>query len=820
VGTVSVGDSALDVWQWLNLPKIKPPQANALLRSLKSKTLPTLGLEDVAGAGTQLEPHTPQVVVSVFPVQAKGEDRSGGWSLGDVNSAQVFNFSSGEMPLHLVKPSFIYGDREVTLASTERLFPDPDNQGASLLRNDIFEKEVEKQLIELGLIPNRNPRRSQDRRGDGLFRVSPDHFNYQAIFLQTVAQLVKYAQARGWKIDIPASVLPVVVKDEDLGVTLCGEEGSPWFEAALDIKAGDATIDLGEVILTFLYKNRYSLESIHLSQAEKVVVMLDHHCIEFERERLLRLLKVVRELSDPEHTKALRFNRYSGYAFEGALRDSFGRWESGSEIAALRERVAQIERRPAVGEPPLFEGNLRDYQQQGLAWLSVLSEAELGGVLADDMGLGKTVQIIALILRERSRGMRGPHLVVCPKSVVPNWSAELARFAPSLKVYSSIGAGRSKSVELLEEADVVITTYPLLLKDVELLRKVRFDVAVFDEAQHIKNPQTGAYRAAEGLTARLKIPVSGTPLENNLQDLWAHFNLSMPGFLYSRDVFTKTYRKPIEREGNAELREHLAARIKPFVLRRTKAEVAKELPPLTEIIVRCSLDGAQRDLYEAIRQLTTKRVREALRSKGASRSHIEFLDALLKLRQVCCDARLVKTTAAKGVKKSAKLESLLELLETLLAEGRAIVVFSQFTSMLELIEQEVQAREIPYCLLTGQSNDRELSVKNFQAGEKKLFLMSLKAGGVGINLTAADAVVIYDPWWNPAVESQAICRAHRIGQTSPVFAYRLIAEGTIEEKILDLQARKRALVENLLAENESPPELSEELVEYLFAPME
>ncbi len=436
------------------------------------------------------------------------------------------------------------------------------------------------------------------------------------------------------------------------------------------------------------------------------------------------------------------------------------------------------------------------------------------------MGLGKTIQIISLMLHEQGRGAKGPHLVVCPKSVAPNWSAELGRFAPSLRVHCSTGMNRSKSVEIFQEADVVITSYPLLLKDIELLREVGFDLAVFDEAQHIKNPVTGAYRAAESIKARIKLPVSGTPLENNLQDLWAHFNLTMPGFLYSRDTFTKTYRRPIEKDGNAELREHLAARIKPFVLRRTKSEVAKELPPLTEIIVRCSLDGDQRDLYEGIRQLTTKKVRDALQRKGAARSHIEFLDALLKLRQACCDPRLVKTTAAKGIKRSAKLELLMELLATLLEEGRAVVVFSQFTTMLELIEREVQAREIPYCLLTGQSNDRESTVKAFQSGQKKLFLMSLKAGGVGINLTAADAVVIYDPWWNPAVESQAICRAHRIGQKSPVFAYRLITDGTIEERILDLQARKRALVENLLTENERPPELSEDLVEYLFAPIE
>lgn len=473
----------------------------------------------------------------------------------------------------------------------------------------------------------------------------------------------------------------------------------------------------------------------------------------------------------------------------------------------------------SIPEPQEFQGALRDYQQHGLAWLSNITEAELGGILADDMGLGKTVQIIALMLLERARGRKGLNLVVCPKSVVPNWTSELARFAPSLKIYQAVGADRERDLAAISSVDVVITNYAILFKDIELLGQIDFNVAIFDEAQAIKNPKTGSYWAAQKIKARMKIPVSGTPLENNLQDLWAHFNLTMPGFLYSLEAFKKIYRKPIEKEGNVELREHLAERIKPFVMRRTKHEVVRDLPPLTEIIKTCNLEGSQRDLYETIRQLTMRKVKDALSSKGAKRSHIEFLDALLKLRQVCCDPRLVKTESAKKVKQSAKLNLLFELLPNLLEEGRSIVLFSQFTSMLALIEQGINERKIPYSFLTGETEDRQTPIKSFQSGETKLFLMSLKAGGVGINLTAADTVVIYDPWWNPAVEAQAICRAHRIGQQNPVFAYRLIAEGTIEEKILDLQARKRSLVENLLAENEKPPELSEELVNYLFAPI-
>jgi len=371
----------------------------------------------------------------------------------------------------------------------------------------------------------------------------------------------------------------------------------------------------------------------------------------------------------------------------------------------------------------------------------------------------------------------------------------------------------------LREADVVITSYPLLHRDSDVFSGVDFNIAIFDEAQVIKNPITASYAAARAVKARVKIPVSGTPLENNLQDLWAHFNLTMPGFLYSHQTFNKVYRRGIEKHGDPELRSLLAERIRPFVMRRTKGEVVKDLPPLTEITKRCQLEGAQRDLYETIRQLTTKKVRDALASKGAKRSHIEFLDALLKLRQVCCDPRLVKTTAARKVKESAKLELLMDLLPNLIAEGRSVVLFSQFTSMLSLIEESVREQGISYSLLTGETTDREEPIRAFQSGENRLFLMSLKAGGVGINLTAADTVIMYDPWWNPAVESQAICRAHRIGQKNPVFAYRLIAQGSIEEKILELQIRKRALVENILAENERPPELSEELVDYLFAPL-
>ncbi len=372
---------------------------------------------------------------------------------------------------------------------------------------------------------------------------------------------------------------------------------------------------------------------------------------------------------------------------------------------------------------------------------------------------------------------------------------------------------------MIAESDLVVTTYALLVRDA-VLREHAWSVVIFDEAQALKNPRTKASQAAAAIRAPHRLCLSGTPVENHLGDLWSLLSLALPGALGDRTQFGRIFRTPIEKRANTDRAAALAERIRPFVLRRTKDAVAQELPAKTEIVQRAELTGAQRDLYETIRIAMQARVRAEIARSGIARSQIVILDALLKLRQVCCDPRLLPE-ALRAKAESAKLAMLLELLPQLVEEGRRVLVFSQFTSMLDLLVPELDARDIPYVTLTGATTDRGTLVNRFQEGHVPVFLISLKAGGTGLNLTAADTVIHYDPWWNPAVERQATDRAHRIGQTKPVFVYKLLCAGTIEEKILDLQARKADLAAAIFSgDGASGARIAAEDVERFFAPLD
>jgi SNF2 family DNA or RNA helicase len=445
-----------------------------------------------------------------------------------------------------------------------------------------------------------------------------------------------------------------------------------------------------------------------------------------------------------------------------------------------------------------MHASLRPYQQQGLNWLQFLRAQGLGGILADDMGLGKTLQTLAHIQVEKDAGrLTAPALVIAPVSLMGNWHSEAARFCPGLRTLVLHGAGRHELADSVAEHDLVIAPYSLLQRDRERWLQLQWHLVVLDEAQNIKNASTNVAQVVSALQARHRLCLSGTPMENHLGEIWSLFHFLMPGFLGSQQRFKDVVRSPIERQGDPERMDQLRARIPPFMLRRTKKLVASELPPKVETVVRVELSGKQADLYETIRLGMEKTVREALTSKGLAKSQITILDALLKLRQVCCDPQLLKLEAAKTVKTSAKLEQLMELLPEMLAEGRRILLFSQFTSMLTLIEIELKKRQLSWVKLTGQSQQRDALIEQFTSGQVPLFLISLKAGGVGLNLPQADTVIHYDPWWNPAVEAQATDRAHRIGQTQSVFVYKMVAQGTIEERILALQERKAALSESM-----------------------
>lgn len=494
---------------------------------------------------------------------------------------------------------------------------------------------------------------------------------------------------------------------------------------------------------------------------------------------------------------------------------------------SLTDRLEQIRKLaslPVVEAPKNFNAELRPYQLDGLSWLQGLARAQLSGILADDMGLGKTVQILAHLALEHEKGLlKKPVLVVCPTSVLHNWLAENKRFAPQLNAIAYHGGERQSLLadEQLQPS-LIVTTYALLIRDAKELASIDWQAVILDEAQAIKNAGTKAAKAARSLKADYRLCVSGTPVENHLGELWSLFEFLTPGMLGDVKAFSKHFRTPIEKQKRADIRQLLAKRLSPFILRRIKEQVARDLPDKTVIVHELDLSSMQRDLYETVRTVSAQKVLEEINKKGLNRAQLAILDAMLKLRQVCCDPRLVKLAVSQtpSITDSAKLEALIDLLEPLIENGRRILVFSQFTSMLDLIAPELEAREIKFVQLRGDTTDRVTPVNRFQAGEVSVFLISLKAGGTGLNLTAADTVVHYDPWWNPAVEDQATDRAHRIGQTEKVFVYKFIARGTIEERMLELQVRKRALCEAIFdAESAASISFSEADLEFLFQPL-
>lgn len=434
---------------------------------------------------------------------------------------------------------------------------------------------------------------------------------------------------------------------------------------------------------------------------------------------------------------------------------------------------------PLAAIPDGLETTLRPYQRHGVDWLSFLKSAGLGGVLADDMGLGKTLQTICAL----EKGT----LVVCPTSVLPNWKAELARFRPSLTVNAYHGPGRA-----LTDADVTLTTYALLRLDVEVLATKSWRVLVLDEAQAIKNPDSQATRAAYRLKADFKLAVTGTPLENRLEELWSLMHFTNPGLLGGRSEFRDTYAERIE-GGSPEATAALRKKIAPFILRRLKRDVAPELPPRTEAIRFVTLEDSERAVYDAVFAATRKEVVSLLESGG---SVLKALEALLRLRQAACHPALVPGQLAKT---SSKVQALVESLQNAASDGHRALVFSQWTTMLDLIEPHLKEAGLSFSRLDGSTQNRGDITSQFQAADgPTVLLMSLKAGGVGLTLTAADHVFLVDPWWNPSVEAQAADRAHRIGQDKPVFVYRLVSQGTVEERILTLQDKKRALFEAAL----------------------
>ena len=536
-------------------------------------------------------------------------------------------------------------------------------------------------------------------------------------------------------------------------------------------------------------------------------------------------LTALLELFDDRRTDfsgdSLRLSRIDALRARVALGEGIA-WQGAQHLSQLAQQLQGHAGLPVTPKPVGLQADMRPYQHQGLDWLQFLRTHGLAGILADDMGLGKTLQTLAHIQCEKEAGrLDRPALVVAPVSLMGNWQREAARFCPGLTTLVLHGAERHDRADDMAQADVVIAPYSLMHRDRERWLAQPWHLVVLDEAQNIKNAATQSAQVVGELDTRHRLCLSGTPIENHLGEIWSLFHFLMPGFLGSQAKFQQRFRNPIEKHGDGQRLAQLRARLTPFILRRTKQLVAHELPPKVESVMSVELSGKQADLYETIRLSMEKAVRDAIADKGLAKSQIVFLDALLKLRQVCCDPRLVKTAAAAKVKTSAKLEQLMEMLPEMLAEGRRVLLFSQFTSMLSLIEDELKARNIPWVKLTGQTQKRDEVIDRFTSGQVPLFLISLKAGGVGLNLPQADTVIHFDPWWNPAAENQATDRAHRIGQTQSVWVIKLVAQGTIEERILALQERKAELARELYSGSvgRKQPLFSEDDVRELLKPM-
>ena len=694
-----------------------------------------------------------------------------------------------------------------------------DGKVLRIKRDHGLEKQAHAALADAGFVKVMNAAR---------FYPDPHKHDYtlagEPAWLDFVVRRLPQLRARGWRIDFDESFRHAMVEAGDWRAEVT-ESGRDWFDLSLQVEVEGNQVDLIPLLLTVI-RERPEL----LSAAKGQTTAADGHLfVRLESGRMLPvpfarlqpLIAVLHDLLDASPVGKLRLPRLDALRLAD-LEDSIAlKWQGGEALRVLGRKLSGFTAIAPVTAPANFGAHLRTYQEQGLAWLQFLREYGLGGILADDMGLGKTVQALAHILIEKSAGrLTRPVLVVAPTSVVPNWKAEAARFAPQLRVHVSHGLKRKESFGEMAASDLVLTTYALLPRDEQALLDQEFHLVILDEAQQIKNAQTRAARVVGKLRANHRLCLTGTPLENHLGELWSLFHFLMPGLLGDATTFRRAYRTPIEKHADSARRENLVRRIRPFILRRTKDQVAPELPPKSEILRPVELAGPQRELYETVRASVHERVRAEIAARGIAQSHIVVLDALLKLRQICCDPRLLKVDAARHVKESAKLQLLTEMLQELLPEGRRVLIFSQFTSMLELIEPELAKLGIAYVKLTGQTRDRERPVKAFQSGEVPLFLISLKAGGTGLNLTAADTVIHYDPWWNPAVENQASGRAHRIGQDKPVFVYKLIVSGSVEEKIAALQASKAALARDVLDDGAGASlPLTSDDIQALFEPM-
>lgn len=564
-------------------------------------------------------------------------------------------------------------------------------------------------------------------------------------------------------------------------VQIRASSGIDWFDMRVEITFGDQQVSLAEAKKALLKKQNY----VELKDGS--MGMLPEEWIS----KLEPLLKFGRVDGDEVHLSKFHFSLIE------QLSDQIDNEEVLQELWEKKQKLLNFKEITNVPLPQNISVTMRQYQEEGYKWLHFLDEFGWGGCLADDMGLGKTVQMLTFLQELKNRKAGRTNLVVVPTTLIFNWQAESAKFTPDMRLYVHRGMDRKKDIDFFSEYDIILTTYGTMRSDVELLRKFDFHYIVLDESQAIKNPDSLTAKASRLLKATNRLTMTGTPVENNTFDLYSQFEFLNPGLLGYADFFRAEYAIPIDKLQDKEKAEELRRLVYPFMLKRTKEEVATDLPDKTETILYCEMGKKQRKVYETIREKYRLQIAEKLATDGLNKSNFLIFEALLKLRQIC-DSPALLSDDVEYDNESAKLEEIVREIEEN-ASNHKILIFSQFLGMLDLIRQHLEKVGIPYEYLDGQTVDRAGRVNRFQNDQScRVFLMSLKAGGVGLNLTEADYVYLMDPWWNPAVERQAIDRTHRIGQTRKVFAYKMICKDTIEEKILLLQERKQELAEDLV----------------------
>lgn len=671
-----------------------------------------------------------------------------------------------------VEPFMTYGDHRFSPHTTAPLFFTSPSHG-KLCKRDL-QKERDEYLQLCTLLK----KQEQDAPFNILYE-DREHL-FHTVFAEMPAH---------WQIALKNEEMPVKRNTADFHFDQTSSIN--WLDIDGTVKIDDSTLSLSDILDEILTEEPFLTikgKSFLLSPLDKKK-LLQLSAYYDRKERKVRLSRL--------HI--------------GALDELAGTVDTAKLHAVWKQTLNAVRSFQTLAEvphPKIFHAKLRPYQQEGVNWLSFLKEYQFGGILADDMGLGKTIQALTILARaHENTAVTRPSLIVAPTSVIYNWQEEIQQFTPGLTAH--IYFGKQRSFPQDKSTHVIITSYALLWRDREQFTKRHFHYVILDEAHYIKNHQSQTAKTAHLISADHRLSLTGTPLENNLTELWSQCAFVNPGLFTSLDHFKQTFVTPIEKYQSQEAKQHLQRLMKPFLLRRLKQDVMKELPPKIEQTIWCEMDGKQRTLYDAMKQYYQAKVLKIVEQKGIKKSQIEILEALLRLRQICCHPDLLRLKERKSypflpaklrdIHVSTKLESVIELLKTAISEGHKVLLFSQFVSMLQILQTELNIAKISSLMLTGQSNNRQELIKTFQSSTShSVFLLSLKAGGTGLNLTAADYVIHYDPWWNPAVETQATDRAHRIGQTKSVSVYKMLVKDSIEEKIQALQEKKKGLIEDII----------------------